>query len=228
MPLVNLSGLLFVAGVVSDLLFVYTKVWATTLGKALLLLVYALATTVAYAIAAQLVNEVVAFESSKLSNAVAFVAILLVPLFIFLSTYVLFALLFIAGQFYIVLVAHAETLKNDECFKFIIPENFERYSGRTLAARVIIYPTAIGFLWGSAGYLLPKYKDFIEGSASAFIYHLEAVKFSRCESFHTDAKVIHVNDNEIILARRVNDEYSFTPVACVPKVLPAKSLESNH
>ena len=225
LSLIILGGLLFVGGVVSDLLFIYSKVWATTLGKALLLLVYALATTAAYALAAQVVNEVVAFESSKLSNAVAFVAILLVPLLVFGFTYVLFALIFIVGQLYLLLVAHAETLKNDECFKPLIPQNLERYPGCTFAARVVIYPVAIGFIWGSAGHLLPKYGEFVETSAAAFIYHLEAVKFSRCKNVPAGAKVIPVNAKEIIVARKPAGEYSFEPLACVPKISPNKPLE---
>ncbi|MDN3517495.1 hypothetical protein QWY84_07740 [Aquisalimonas lutea] len=203
---------------VSDILVVYSKVWATTLGKALLLLLYALSTTAAYALAAQLVNEVVAFETSMLDNAVVFVAILLVPIFVFISTYVLFALVFLFGQLYLILVAHADVLKHDECFKSVVPKNLERYPFKTLAARAIIYPVALGFLWGSASHMLPRYGSFIETSAASFIYHLEAVRFSRCSNVPIGAKVIPVNDTEIIVVRWSDGEYSFEPMACDPKI----------
>src|SRR5690606_14417751 len=136
---VILSGLLFVSGVVSDILFVYTKVWGTTIGKALLLLLYALATTVAHAFAAQIVNEVVGYESPMLSNAVTFVAILLVPLFIFFFTCLIFLFVSIVSQFYLLIVTHAEYIKNNECFKSIIPVNLERYPIRTFVAIMVIY-----------------------------------------------------------------------------------------
>lgn len=225
---VVLSGLLIISGVVSDFLSIYTRVWASALGKALILLLYALSTTVAYALAAQIVNGIVAFESSTLSNAVAFVAILLVPLFIFGSTYFLFAIIFILGQFYLILVMYSDILRNDECFKSLIPKNFENYPGRTFAARLfVIYPAAIGFTWGIGGNLLPKYDEFVEESAAAFIYHLEAVEFSRCNNIPSEDKVIHVNDQEIIVASKGTKGFDFTPLGCVPKISSNKPLNGD-
>src|SRR5690606_16551186 len=53
-----LSGLLLVSGVISDLLSIYARTFSTTLGKGVLLLLYSLATTTAYALATQIVNQV--------------------------------------------------------------------------------------------------------------------------------------------------------------------------
>lgn len=222
-----LSGLLLVSGVISDLLSIYARTFITTLGKGGLLLLYALATTTAYALATQIVNQVVAFEASNLSNAIVFVAILLVPLFIFGLTYILFALIFILGQVYLILAMFAKSLRNDECFKHLIPINFECYPGVTFFARLIIYPATLGFIWGLGGSLLPKYEDFVNESAAAFIYHLEAVKFSRCENVPTDAKVLHINDMEILIATVTDGEYVFEPMACVPRIVPNKSWKAD-
>lgn len=222
-----LSGLLLVSGVISDLLSIYARTFSTTLGKGVLLLLYALATTTAYALATQIVNQVIAFEASNLSNAVVFVAILLVPILILGFTYILFALIFILGQFYLVIAMFAESLKHDECFKDLIPKNFERYPGVTFCSRLIIYPATLGFIWGLGGNLLPKYEDFVDESASAFIYHLEAVKFSRCENVPTNAKVIHINDTEVVIATMADGEYTFEPAACVPRIVPNKSRKAD-
>lgn len=215
---VILAGSLLVAGVVSDLLFIYSKVWATTIGKSVLLLLYALLSTVAYALAAQVVNEIVAYDSSKLNYTVTFVAILLVPIFIFGAIYVIFALIFALGQVYIVLVTHAEILKKDECLQSIIPANLEKWPGRTFLARVIIYPVAFGFLFALGRLLTPIYGAFVEESATTFIYHLEAVKHSRCE-IPVDAKAIQLDD-EIILMKKVGEKYKFEPRPCEPRVKP--------
>lgn len=219
-----LSGLLFVLGVISDLLYVYAKVWGTTIGKALLLLLYVTISTVAYALSAQIVNEVVGFEPSKqLSYAVTFVAILLVPFFVFAATYILFAIIFILGQFYLFLAMHAEALKRNECFKNIVPTNIEPFPGRTFAARLVIYPVALGFLWGAFGHLGPKYQAFVERATATFVFHLEAVKYSRC-SVPDGAKAIVANDGEVIIATQADGGYRFEPKACEARIAPNKAM----
>ncbi len=220
----SLSGFLLVSGVISDLLYVYSKVWATTIGKSFLLLLYFLASTFAYAAASQVVNEVVQFDSSKLSYAITFVAILLVPFFLFASTYIIFAVIFIFGQLYFFFATYAEALKKDQCFKSIIPDNLESYPGRTFLARLIVYPVAVGFLWGSAGHLGPKYSTFVEDSAAAFIYHLEASKYSRCH-ITEGSKAIPINENEVIVVTNVDGHYRFQPEECKAKILPNKALQ---
>lgn len=220
----TLSGILLVSGVISDLLYVYSKVWSTYIGKSLLLLLYLLASTIAYAIASQVVNEVVQFDSSKLSYAITFVAILLVPFFLFASTYIVFAILIIFSQLYFFFASFAETLKSDQCFKSIIPDKLESYPGWTFLARIVIYPVAFGFLWRGVDHLGPKYETFVKDTAAAFIYHLEASKYSRCHMAE-GTKVIPVNDKEIIVIRNVVDKYYFHPEECSPLILPNKTVQ---
>lgn len=88
------AAILLTFAVISDILIVYGKLWGTHIGKGFVLIFYAAATNLAYALASQLVNEVVRYESANLVYATNFVAVMLIPLFILASTFIIFFVLF--------------------------------------------------------------------------------------------------------------------------------------
>ncbi|WP_151716028.1 hypothetical protein [Acinetobacter sp. TUM15071] len=195
----------------------------TTIGKSLLILLYVLLTTLTYAIADQIVNSIVAFDSSGLSSSTnTFVSILLVPLVILVVTSILFLILFIIGQFYLLFITVFSNLKDDKVLSKFIPNITEEYAGWSCAARFIIYSCVCGFLLSLGQIFGIKYQDFLVEQTQAFIYKFEAKEFSRCITPH-GSKVITVSDNEIILVTNINNEYKFTPSLCEPILKDAKS-----
>ncbi|TMN98380.1 MFS transporter [Pseudoalteromonas sp. S558] len=217
------AGLLLTCGVASDILIVYKKVWETNIGKGLILVIYAVATNFAYALSSQIVNEIVTFESSKLIYSINLVAVMLVPLFILAFTYLVFVVILIFGQFYMLIIAHAEQFKTDVCLKHIIPEKIEDYAFRTFLVRFFVFPSILGFYWGISGHAMPAYKNFVENTTKAFIYNLEAKKFSRCK-ISKGQKVIEINDKEIVVVEKLSGDYSFSPQTCSPTLKPNKKL----
>lgn len=210
-----ISGLLFTLGVASDILIVYKKVWKTNLGKGLILIIYAIATNFAYALSSQIVNEILTFESSKLIYTINLVAVMLLPLFALALTYFVFAIIFIFGQFYMLIIVNADQFKTDECLKSLIPENIESYAFTTFIIRLFVFPLVLGFYWSISGYAMPAYNSFVESTTKAFIYNLEAKKFSRCK-LATSQKAIEINDKEIVVVEKIDGEYFFTPKPCLP------------
>lgn len=220
------AGLLLTCGVASDILIVYKKVWESNVGKGLILVIYAAATNFAYALSSQIVNEILTFESSKLIYSINLVAVMLLPLFALVFTYLVFAVIFIFGQFYMLIIAHAEQLKTDECLKHIIPENIEFYAFKTFLVRFFVFPSVLGFYWSISGHAMPAYTNFVEHTTKAFIYNLEAKKFSRCE-LSKGQKVIEINDKEIVIVEKLNGTYLFTPKICSPTLKPNKKLNKD-
>ena len=220
------AGLLLTCGVASDILIVYRKVWETNIGKGLILVIYAAATNFAYALSSQIVNEIVTFESSKLIYSINLVAVMLLPLFVLAFTYLVFAVIFIFGQFYMLMIAHAEQFKTDECLKHIIPEKIESYAFRTFFVRFFVFPSVLGFYWSISGHAMPAYGNFVENTTKAFIYNLEAKKFSRCK-LSKGQKVIEVNDKEIVVVEKLSGGYLFSPQVCSPILTPNKKLNKD-
>lgn len=215
------AGLLLTCGVASDILIVYKKVWETNIGKGLILVIYAASTNFAYALSSQIVNEIVTFESSKLIYSINLVAVMLLPLFVLAFTYLVFAVIFIFGQFYMLIIEHAEQLKTDECLKHIIPEKIESYAFRTFLVRFFVFPSVLGFYWSISGHAMPAYGNFVENTTKAFIYNLEAKKFSRCE-LSKGKKIIEINDKEIVVVEKLSGGYLFSPQICSPALKPNK------
>lgn len=220
------AGLLLTIAVISDILSVYKKIWGTNIGKGFILVLYAGATNLAYAISTQIINEIVKYESVKLVYATNFVAVMLIPFFIVAATFVVFFILFMFGQFYILLAVHAEQLQSSRCLRGIVPSNIEKYPYRTFLVRFIVFPSVLGFYWGIAGNVVPPYTKFIESKTQAFIYFLEAKLYSRC-SLENGYRAISINDKEVIAVRKNNFEYSFEPQLCIPKLKPNKQLNED-
>src|SRR5690606_3339533 len=97
-------ALLLSAGVISDFLSVYQRLWSVVIGKGLILLSYYLATTTAFALAVQILNEIVRYETAGIPYAVSFVAVLLVPMFVFGIMCLILTIALAFGQIYLMFV----------------------------------------------------------------------------------------------------------------------------
>lgn len=213
------SGILLACGIISDLLLLYKAAWETAIGKGLLLLLFAFATNLAYSASSRLVNELVKFDSSSLTYTVNLVAFLLVPVFVFIGTTVVFAIVLIAGQFYLMLAFHSEQFRNNKCLGTLMPTSTESYPVVTFFARFIAFPVVLGFIIASGNRATPAYASFVEQTAAAFIFHVESARYSRCEVLPGE-RIIKVNDQEIIAVTNVGGTIKFSPRKCTPVVKP--------
>lgn len=206
---------LWCAAVATDILAVYQKVWDTILGKAVLLLVYALLTNFAYAIASQMVNDIVQYQSASLVYAINYVAVMLTPLFIFVSTYLTFLALLICSQIYWFFAIATELIRKHRYVAGVIPETVVNFPKATFAVRTLAFVMILSAAWGFRPYIAPRYYDFLKSSTASFIYNFEASRYSRCQ-LPANAKAIPVIESEIVIVEKNNDDYSFKAVKCIP------------
>ena len=220
------AGFLLTCAVISDILIVYKKIWETNIGKGLILVLYAAATNLAYALSSQLVNEVIGYESAQLTYTTNFVAVMLIPLFVVVATFIVFFVLFLFGQFYVLLAAYAEQMKSSRCLRGVVLSNIERYPFRTFLVRLVAFPSVLGFYQGIAGNALPSYIEFIELSTESFIYHLEAKPYSRC-MLKSGERAITINEKEVVVAKKHKSGYDFEPQLCQPNLKPNTKLNKD-
>ncbi|WP_159070095.1 hypothetical protein [Neisseria animaloris] len=202
-----MASFFFFLGVISDTLVIYNKIWSTLIGKAFLLIIYALGTTIAYGLSGQIVNEIIQFDTSAMTRTINFVAILLIPLFIFIILAIIFVIL---GYFYILFIQLIKDLK--------IKIKLEYYPWWTFTIRFISYILVFSFTFTLLTNLLPSYSKFLKDYTSAFIYYVESVRFSRCKNIPLNTRVLPINENEIITIRKTKDGYIFNPMACNTKI----------
>lgn len=195
----------WVAGITSDCLYVYHKIWRTTLGKAFFIILYALLTNITYGFADQIINQIVEYESSGLNRVTNFVAIMLIPVIFILVTFFLFLIFIFVSQFYVMYVIWA---KDRGSFN-------ESYSGWSCAARLLIYPFIFSMLFTFGEQSKDKYANLVAETAQSYIYNFEAKVFSRCVT-PKGAKVLTVTNDEIVIVTKINDKYSFSPTLCDP------------
>jgi hypothetical protein len=220
---VLIMGLTLLAcGIISDFLFLTHKILQTLLGKGALIIVSSLITTMGYAFAGQIINEIVQFDISGINYATSFAAILLIPLLLLiipLATFLfLFFIFIISAPFFFI-----KDILEKMGFNFGVSEHLPTI---TMVLRVFIYATFFGIIQSffSNHAVQKPYEEFVIGYTKAFIYNFEAKKYSRCANIPENAKVITVpeNNDEIILVAKVDKNYTFNAIQCVPKLVKTK------
>ena len=200
-------------GVISDILIAFHKTWNTSIGKGMILIMYAALTNVAYAASSQFVNILIQYDSSALIYTTNFVAVLLIPFFlIFVSIFVFYCFILLS-QLYMLFIAYAEIFKISRCLKQVVPEKLEEYLLPTFIVRLIVIPMMMIFFQTITGDNLASYIKVVESSTKGFIYNLEANNFSRCK-LEANEKAININDNEIVIVKKIGNDYKFIPTIC--------------
>ncbi|MFW2176456.1 MULTISPECIES: hypothetical protein [unclassified Moraxella] len=208
--------LLIVFGIISDMLYVTHKIIATLIGKIALIVITPLITTIGYALSSQTINQIVGFDSSSLNYSVAFTAILLTPFLFLILGIVLYVVLIISPLLALIFHMVLDVLK-----RFGIKSiSHEKYPVFSIVTRIIIYAITLSVLNNTYHNMQKPYEDFVTNTAKFFIYNFEAKTYSRCSNVPIGSKVITVNENndEIILVSKVEKDYVFNAVACIPKI----------
>ncbi|QPS40195.1 hypothetical protein I6G57_30990 [Burkholderia oklahomensis] len=215
----NFIGLLMLAlvfwfgGMVYDALTLYKRIYATHIGKGLLLLAFTGLTNFAIALANQRINDVAGVDPSKFPHTEIFVAILSIPFIALLILMTLYAasVLFlpIYGLFFFVMDAGAKAffsaglLKRDE----------SAYPWITGIFRLVGFSIFAGVVMFCAKRMLGDYDRFMTDTAEKSVYHLEMYEKSPCD-VPTGARVAFLDNDNIVYALRVGHELKFFPQPC--------------
>ena len=219
------SAILFF-GVISDLLLIYNKVWNTNIGKGIILIIYAFTTNLAYTFSSMVINDIVKFQSSAFTYSLNFVAVMFIPILLLLLSTLIFGILFVLSQLYMMVILLIQNWKPHKCFSDMLPKKIENYPFATFTARIIIYTYVFTTLNFFGSKMVPSYGIMIDKATKFYIYHFEAKTYSRCK-LEKLQKVIEINDQEVVIVEKTNQGYIFKSEICMPVLNKKTTFEQN-
>ncbi|MBS2130934.1 hypothetical protein KEX41_22280 [Burkholderia thailandensis] len=201
------------AGMVYDALTLYKRIYATHIGKGLLLLAFTGLTNFAIALANQRINAVAGLDPSKFPHTEIFVAILSIPFIALLILMVLYtaSVLFlpIYGIFFVVMDAKAKAFFSAR----LVKQGDGEYPVITGIFRFVSFFIFAGVVTFFAKRMLGDYDRFMTSTTEESVYLLEMYEKSPCD-VPQGARVAFLDDDNIVYALRVGAELKFFPQPC--------------
>lgn len=212
------SAIFMLFGVLSDLSKAYDVLMNNIFGKAIMLLVFAAATTITYALSSATINDIIQFDVVTPTYTINIVAILSIPTLTILGLTALFP--YAMGGALVLYPIYMSTFpalhpKEENALSSLFPKIDENFPILTYFVRVIVIMVILitNHFYGQK--ILTSYINSIETPISWLLYNIEAVRHSRC-TIPKNTKVLKVNDNEIVIVEFKNGSYTFTPSKCTP------------
>lgn len=208
-----LSLAFWFAGMVCDALTLYKRIYATHIGKGLLLLAFTGFTNFAIALANQRINAFAGVDPSKFPHTEIFVAILSIPFIALLILMMLYtaSVLFLPvyGVFFIAMDAKAKAFFSAGLMK----QDDSEYPVITGIFRFVSFFVFAGVVLFFAKRMLGDYDRFMTSTAERSVYQLEMFEKSPCD-VPAGARVAFLDDGNIVYALRVGAELKFFPQRC--------------
>jgi hypothetical protein len=197
-------------GLISDILYCLSYLLKTMIGKIIIVILSSFLLTIGYAWSDQLVNMIVGYDISGIKYTTKIVAILLIPVIVPFLSIAIIILLIVISPIVVVIYSDKGILR---FFK-----NSENYSSFTTALRLLSGIIICSLLLGISDSVSRSYSEFLKDNIKSLVYNLDAYHYSRCSNIQEEAKVIPVNENEIIMVLKREDDYKFIPMYCEPKI----------
>ncbi len=216
----SLAMVFMVWAVVHDLLSLYQSLWSKPLGKGILLLGYTLLANLSLSLGTQYVNNAVGVEPYLYKHSVIFSAIMSVPVVAALVAAVAWFVIIGFGFLYLFLGLNIQQASEAGLLADILPKNKESHFALTTIVRIIGIGTICYTSYSLFSGYNERYNNFVVEQTKAFLYHFEAIEFSRCK-LDDGAKLLPLNDKELVLVTRSSSgEYVFELSLCEPKLKP--------
>ncbi|WP_152225999.1 hypothetical protein [Pseudomonas sp. SCB32] len=203
----------WVAAMVADLVAIYRAVFGTIVGKLLLLAGVTVATTVAFAFAAQTVNQFVGINPGQFTHTITFTAVLIAVPLVAIGFYL--TLLF--GAAFLALYVMFYLLPDDDARLLLFPwykgGEQPKYKAATAFVQVasFLVVSTIAFQW-SQDYS-KTYSDFIQEKGKWFLYTFETFERAPCQ-LEKGQKVAFVDGGDVLVVTKAGDDFTFTVREC--------------
>lgn len=203
----------WVAAMIADLVAVYRAVFGTIVGKLFLLAGATIATTVAFAFAAQVVNDFVGINPSQFTHTITFTAVLVAVPLVAIGFYI--TLLF--GAAFLVLYVMFYLLPDDDSRLIVFPwykgGDRPRYKAVTAFVQVasFIALSSVAFQW-SQDYS-KVYSDFVQEKGKWFLYTFETFERAPCP-LEKGQKVAFLAGDDVLVVSKIGEEISFAVREC--------------
>lgn len=207
--------------VIYELSRIYVQIFEFPLGKAILLIIFSIATTFALVMSGQVINGITGAEPSKFPHTIAIVSTLTIPFFVAMGSGILWAVFVILVSVFGGLGYMIRFLIKDMGLEFLyrdlIPKSGAPYPKLTKAVQLISISFFCGTFYSAMGRFAEVYDIFVAEKAAWFLYEMEMLSKSPCTT-PPGSKIAYLGDladNKILMARRQDDgSISFEVADC--------------
>ncbi|MDR0216721.1 MAG: hypothetical protein LBJ15_22325 [Comamonas sp.] len=199
--------------VIYDLLKIYKSIYNTIIGKSVLMIIFSLGVTFSLAISSQLINAITGIDPLKFPRALAFLSIMMIPVFLIPSLLAIQMLLIAVSPILFFLYS----ITNGNLEKVITPEkeNTEKikFNGATKLIQFTSVLIFFALIYSFGNKSLPAYNKFLEKSASWFIFNLEMYPRAQCQ-ISEGKRAAFISDQVIAVGSREGNHISLTLQEC--------------
>lgn len=199
--------------IVNDFLAAYKRIYETVIGKGFLILSLAICTNLSIALSSQLINDIVGIDPSKLPHTIAFLSILLIPIFITLAIGVLYFMLIVISP----LLFMFQFSLDDKAKEVLVPGYSATpkiaYQKQTRVVQVISFIVFCGFIFSASQKALPTYEKFLTKTASSFIFNMEMYSKAPCV-IEKETKVAFIADGIVLIGSKTPAGFLFKTQEC--------------
>lgn len=152
--ILTLAGWIAFLGLTRELLHLFNRIWHTTLGKSVILILYASAANIALAYAAMNINYITGVEPTPFVFTLGFTTLVLMPFWITLSTVVFFSIFMIGANLWLLVRLPLKLIG----FNIQLHWEDRHRALLTMVLRIVLIPFAITAIFS---FTLPYFTDFM-------------------------------------------------------------------
>lgn len=182
-------GLIAAIGISREIWHLFHRLWDTTLGKGVFLVLYAATANFAIAIAALKVNSIAGIEPTPLKFTLGFTTLIMLPMWIFVASVAMAVLLMMVGNLWLLLVLSLRIIR------IRLPAHWEdrSFTILTMFLRLILLPIVI---WALFSLIKPYAEQFnlFNTSMSVVNSELSDEQQARLDALEGEAR------NELLVA----------------------------
>lgn len=202
-----IPAFLLCIGFIADSLNIYEKAWKSTLGKAAISVVFIFIANITLSLSSQIINDALKADPSNFAYTLSFVSILIIPIIILFSIYIIAFLSFFFGALYFILKYIFTISIKKSLIDFFYKNNSNlkektyntiSFIGRSSAIITLMIAASLSMK------NIPQYNFRITEFAKIFAYNFEMYAYSHCKKEKL-TKIAHININYILIGTKDNN-----------------------
>ncbi|MFB1118780.1 hypothetical protein RF240_22120 [Dickeya dadantii] len=194
------------------LINVYKKIYKTTLGKGVVILGSTLCLNFALCLSGVVINDITSVSPTNFPHSLIFISIAMIPLIIPLGMIFLLLIILMTFPVWGWFFVYDEKLKQF-LFPGYEPNNKRFLHKTTLAIQIFSIVIYCAFIFKFALITGDDYISHVNNKSKWLIYSLEMFEKKPCLNIEK-GKVAFISDDNVLVATKDNDEYSFKVMQC--------------
>jgi hypothetical protein len=214
---------------IRDVLRWYRVLSENLLGKAVIALGFAIASNLAYALANQLVSQVIHVTPTNFLRTSLFIAILMIPVLMTFAGSVAFAVGSAVSSLVIILSLGPQLDKFRQwLFAGTWPVQTIRFPLLTRVFQLVLYMSIVSTISIMGGRHFAWYEEKVSGLIPGMVYHMDMYSANEC-NLGDNFKIAPLGDAKFLIAQKTATGISFqSPVKCDELAPPTNAGYSAH